>query len=96
MKMCSTPNTDHIRSQPQPQLFFRPSSLNVISSLGLSIIWKKVNDIVRITIMDPGVHNGHRKIYAESEMFMTGENISGCVNSLKFKNVEGNVKNLTK
>jgi hypothetical protein len=49
----------------------------------------KVNDIVKDTIIDPTVHSGVRRIYANDNMFMTRENIINSVKSLKIKNSEG-------
>ena len=49
----------------------------------------KVNDIVKDTIIDPTVHSGVRRIYANDNMFMTRENIINSVKSLKIKNNEG-------
>ena len=49
----------------------------------------KVNDIVRDVVIDPTVHNGGRKIYANDYMFMTRTDIVNSVKSLKVKNSEG-------
>ena len=43
---------------------------------------KKVRGIVESIKVEPGVHNGRRKIHAEDWMFMDSERIKECVKSL--------------
>ena len=49
----------------------------------------KVNSIVSNVNIDPNIHNGGRKIFANDSMFMTREDIITSVKSLKTKNCEG-------
>ena len=47
---------------------------------------KTITDKVRV---DPGVFNGDRKIFADSQMFMGPAEVIECIKSIKCKNSEG-------
>ena len=49
----------------------------------------KVGNIVRETVINPMVYNGHRKMLADNAMFMTSDKILECIDGLKLKNTEG-------
>ena len=49
----------------------------------------KVKGIVESVSINPGVHNGVRKIFANDWMFMSRVRIIECVKGLKMKNTEG-------
>ena len=49
----------------------------------------KVKKIVQDTQINPNVYNGKRKLIAPSEFFMSPDEISLAINSLKIKNCEG-------
>ena len=48
----------------------------------------KVKGIVESVSINPGVHNGVRKIFANDWMFMSRVRIIECVKGLKMKNTE--------
>ena len=50
---------------------------------------KRVNTIVNDCVVDDGVYNGSKKLNANSINFMTSENVSAAIKSLKAKNCEG-------
>ena len=49
----------------------------------------KVKQITEETLIDPGVYNGIRKIFASNEMFMSVMEVEKCIKSIKIKNCEG-------
>ena len=56
-------------------------------------ILNKVKQVTESTVVDPTVYNGTRKIDASSGMFMSMNDVEGCIKSIKIiKLVKGLVK----
>ena len=83
------------KNQGQPfipqnmQLNNLPVSSHEISEEFASFFESKVNGIVSNTAINHEVHNGYRKMTADSKMFMTRSNVLDCVSKIKLKNTEG-------